>query len=114
MPLTDADDQPVGGVRFPEADHPVGRPTPVSLPPVVTTSIDGTCGNRGEWQQFSAAELAERYGSEANYLKVYAQSLDKLFAAGYLLPADRQEMLKTAAALFERRPPRIPPIVGQR
>src|SRR5882757_2044146 len=39
VPLTDADDQPVGGVRFPETDHPIGRPNPVSLPPVVTSSI---------------------------------------------------------------------------
>jgi hypothetical protein len=109
VPLTDADDQPVGGVRFPDADHPVGRPTPVSLPPVVTTSIQGTCGNRGEWQQLSDAELAERYGSAANYVKLYAASLDKLIAAGYLLPGDREEMLKTAAALYNRRPARIQP-----
>jgi len=109
VPLTDSDDQPVGGVRFPDADHPVGRPTPVSLPPVVTSSIQGTCGNRGEWRQFSAAELAERYGSEANYVKLYAASLDKLIAAGYLLPGDREGMLKTAAALYNRRPARMQP-----
>src|SRR5580704_8259926 len=106
VPLTDADDQPLGGVRFPDADHPVGRPTPVSLPPVVTTSIEGTCGNLGEWQQFSATELTERYGTEANYLKLYAESLDKLIAGGFLLSSDRAEMLMTAAALYERRPPR--------
>jgi hypothetical protein len=104
VPLTDADDQPVGGVRFPVAEHPVGRPTPVSLPPVATSSIDATCGNLGEWQQFSAAELTERYGSQANYLKLYAESLDKLIAGGFLLASDREEMLKTAAALYNRRP----------
>jgi hypothetical protein len=113
VPLTDADDQPVGGVRFPDVDHPVGRPVPVSLPPVVTTSIEGTCGNLGEWQQFSAAELAERYGTEANYLKLYAESLDRLIAGGFLLPSDRAEMLMTAAALYERRPPRAQATVGQ-
>jgi Alpha/beta hydrolase domain len=113
VPLTDADDQPLGGVRFPDADHPVGRPTPVSLPPVVTSSIEGTCGNLGEWQQFSAAELAERYGTEANYLKLYAESLDKLIAGDFLLPSDRKEMLRTAAALYERRPPRAQATVGQ-
>jgi hypothetical protein len=104
----------LGGVRLPEADHPVGRPVPVSLPPVVTTSIEGTCGNLGEWQQFSAAELAERYGTEANYLKLYAESLDKLIAGGFLLSSDRAEMLKTAAALYERRPPRAQATVGLR
>jgi hypothetical protein len=103
VPVTDGDDQPVGGVRFPETDHPVGRPKPVSLPPVVTTSIDATCGNLGEWQQFSAAELTERYGDQSNYLKLYAASLDKLIGGGYVLASDRAPMLKTAALLYARR-----------
>jgi len=104
VPLTDADDQPMGGVRFPDSDHPVGRPVPASLPPVTTSSIEGTCGNLGEWQQFSAAELAKRYGGLDGYLKLYAESLDKLVAQGYLLASDREGMLKTAAALYNRHP----------
>ena len=106
VPLVDEDAQPMGGVRFPEVEHPVGKPVPVSLPPVATTSIDATCGNLGGWQQFPAEELAKRYGSEANYVKLYAESLDKLIAKGYVLASDRAEMLKTAAALYERRPAR--------
>jgi hypothetical protein len=104
VPVTDADDQPVGGVRFPEVEHPIGRPTPVSLPPVVTSSIDATCGNLGEWQQFTAAQLTERYGDQQNFLKLYAASLDKLIAGGYVLDSDRAAMLKTAALLYNRRP----------
>jgi hypothetical protein len=104
VPLIDADDQPLGGVRFPVVDHPIGRPTPVSLPPVVTSSIEGTCGNLGGWQQFSPAELSGRYGGETNYLKLYAESLDKLIVEGYLLTSERKEMLATAAALYNRRP----------
>jgi hypothetical protein len=104
VPLIDEDAQPIAGVRFPDAEHPVGRPVPVSLPPVVTTSIDATCGNLGGWQQFSPEELTKRYGSEANYLKLYAESLDRLIASGFVLASDRDEMLKTAAALYERRP----------
>jgi hypothetical protein len=104
VPLTDEDDQPVGGVRFPDVDHPVGRPVPVSLPPVATTSIDATCGNLGQWQQFPPSELAKRYTSQENYLKSYGESLDKLIAKGYLLASDRASMLKTAAALYARRP----------
>jgi hypothetical protein len=106
VPLIDEDAQPMGGVRFPDVEHPVGRPVPVSVPPVVTTSIDATCGNLGGWQQFSAEDLTKRYGSEANYLKLYAESLDKLIVKGYVLASDREEMLKTAAALYERRPAR--------
>ena len=104
VPLTDENDQPIGGVRFPEVEHPVGKPVPVSLPPVTTNSIEATCGNLGMWKQFSAAELAERYQSEANYLKLYGVSLDRLIAQGYVLASDREAMLKTAAALYERHP----------
>jgi len=104
VPLTDGDDQPRGGVRFPDVVHPVGRHTPVSLPPATTSSIEATGGNLGMWKQFSAAELTERYGTEDNYLKLYAASLDKLIAQGYVLGSDRDGVLKTAAALFERRP----------
>jgi len=102
VPVTDSDDQPVGGVRFPEVEHPIGRPAPVSLPPVVTTSIDGTCGNLGLWQQFTVAQLTERYRDQANYLSLYAKSLDKLIAEGFLLASDKAPMLKTAAALYSR------------
>jgi hypothetical protein len=104
VPLTDEDGQPFGGVRFPDVEHPVGKPVPVSLPPVTTSSIEATCGNLGMWQQFSADELAKRYESEANYLKLYAASLDRLIAQGFVLASDREGMLKTAAALYERHP----------
>jgi Alpha/beta hydrolase domain len=103
VPLVDEDAQPMGGVRFPDVEHPVGRPVPPSLPPVTTASIDATCGNLGGWQQFSSEELTKRYGSEANYVKLYAQSVDRQIAAGYLLASDREEMLKIASALYNRR-----------
>jgi len=74
------------------------------VPPVTTTSIEATCGNLGGWQQFSAEELTKRYGSEANYVKLYAQSVDRQIAAGYLLESDREEMLKIASALYNRHP----------
>ena len=114
VPLTDEDAQPFGGVRFPEVEHPIGKPVPVSVPPVTTSSIDATCGNLGGWQQFSPEELTKRYGSEANYLKLYAQSLDRLIGRGFVLASDREEMLKTAAALYERRPAVTTSAAGQR
>jgi len=104
LPLVDENAQPFGGVRFPDVDHPVGRPVPVSVAPVSTSSIDATCGNLGGWQQFSAEELAKRYGNEANYVKLYAESLDRLIGRGFVLASDREEMLKIAAELYERRP----------
>jgi hypothetical protein len=104
VPLVDEDAQPMGGVRFPDVQHPVGRPVPPSLPPVTTASIEATCGNLGGWQQFSSEELTKRYGSEANYVKLYAQTVDRQIAAGYLLASDREEMLKIASAMYNRHP----------
>jgi hypothetical protein len=100
VPATGKDDQPIGGVRFPEVENPVGRPVPVSLSPVLTTSIGETCGNMGGWKPFTDVELAQRYGDQSKYVKLYGDSVDKLIAAGYLLAADRAEMLKTAASLY--------------
>ena len=113
IPLVDENAQPMGGVRFPDVENPVGRAVPPSVAPVVTTSIEGTCGNMGGWQQFSEDELTKRYGSEANYLKQYAQSLDNVIARGYLLRSEREEMMKTAAALYERHPAQIQSAAGQ-
>jgi hypothetical protein len=113
VPLVYEDAQPMGGVRFPDVEHPVGRPVPVAVPPVATTSIDATCGNLGGWQQFSAEELAKRYGSEAGYVKLYAGSLDTLISQGYVLASDREEMLKIAAALYNRRPAFVQTAAGK-
>jgi Alpha/beta hydrolase domain len=112
IPLIDENAQPLGGVRFPDVEVPVGRAVPPSVPPVVTTSISATCGNMGGWQQFSEDELAKRYGSEANYLKMYAQALDRQIAKGFVLPEDREEMLKTASALYNRHPAHIQSMAG--
>ncbi|HXP79007.1 MAG TPA: alpha/beta hydrolase domain-containing protein [Verrucomicrobiae bacterium] len=114
LPLIDENAQPLGGVRFPDVEYPVGRAVPVSVPPVATTSIDATCGNLGGWQQFSAEELAKRYGSQANYVKLYAEALDRLIARGFVLASDREEMLKIAAALYARRPAHMQAVTGQR
>jgi hypothetical protein len=114
LPLIDENAQPIGGVRFPDVEHPVGRPVPVSLPPVTTSSIDATCGNLGGWQQFSAEELAKRYGNQVNYVKLYAESLDRLISQGFVLASDREEMLKIAAALYARHPAQMQAVTGQR
>lgn len=38
--------------------------------------------------------------SQAKYVKLYAATLDRLIAAGYLLVSDREDMLKVAAARY--------------
>lgn len=100
VPLTGADAQPLGGVRFPATEVPLGRPTPVSLPPVITSTINGTCGNYGQWQKLSTAMVRQRYGTAANFLNDYEAAIDRLISAGYLLDSQRVPMLTEAASVY--------------
>ena len=101
VPLTDTNGWPQGGVRFPDADHPLGKPAPVSLPPVITTSIDDTCGNRGQFQPFTPTELTAKYGSKEKYLELYGESLTKLIEQGFVLQEDEVAMLGYASYLWD-------------
>jgi hypothetical protein len=92
--------QPLGGVRFPDAVVPLGRPVPVALSPVGTTSITDVCGNWGGWQPFSAAELAQRYGSVDGYLAQYAAAVDAQVRDGYLDASEKAGMLAAARAAY--------------
>jgi hypothetical protein len=104
IPALDARGQPVGGVRFPEVEVPIGEPG-LPLPHVGLDSIHDTCGNALEWRPYSAAKLHQLYGSEAGYLARYAVALDRLIVAGFVLEEDRAEMLETAARLYRAAPP---------
>jgi hypothetical protein len=94
VPKVDADAWPVGGVRFPEARDPTGRPVPVAVPPVVTDSISATCGNFGGWQPFSVEERKAREARQtlARGLR-YATALQDLIDHGYLLEEDLAPLL---------------------
>lgn len=101
VPAVDKNAWPVGGVRFPDAEYPLGKPVPVSLPPVITTSIDDTCGNRGQFQPFTTAELNQKYGSKEKYLDLYQTQIQKLVEQGFLLAEDEQAMLGYADYLWD-------------
>jgi hypothetical protein len=100
VPTTDADAMPVGGVRIPDADLPLGNPTPVSLGPV-TIDINQTCGNIGGWAPFAASVVAKRYGTKAAYLASYTTKLKALETAGFLLPEDEATVLGQASAIYD-------------
>lgn len=101
VPLADANNMPRGGVRYPESDYPLGRPIPVSLAPVTTTSIDNTCGNRGTLQPFTTVELNAKYGSKAHYLELYRDSIRRLVHQNFLLAEDERSMLAYAGYLWD-------------
>jgi hypothetical protein len=101
VPAVDEDTaQPLGGVRFPEAVVPLGRPVPVALGPVGTASITDVCGNWGGWQPFTADELRARYGDVEGYLARFADALDEQIGAGYLRATERQRLLDRARKAF--------------
>lgn len=100
VPLVDHDGWPAGGVRFPEAVVPTAQPDPVSVPPSDTSSIDNTCGNAGGWKAWDAERLTARYGGKAGYLAAYSKALDAMIEGGFVLPEDREAMLKGAEAYW--------------
>jgi hypothetical protein len=99
-PLVDADGEPEGGVRFPESVAPLGAPDPPSIPPIVTAKLSDTCGNLGGWRALTAAEATARYASADRYVERVALALDELIRGGYLLPSERDPMLRSAAARY--------------
>jgi hypothetical protein len=104
VPVVDPQNQPVGGVTFPDVALTLGVPSPVAVPPVATRSITDTCGNLGGWRPFTAAQLAGRYGDVERYLSRYAVLLDRLIADGYVLPGDRPGILDVVRARYTSAP----------
>jgi Alpha/beta hydrolase domain len=100
VPVTNRANQPVGGALFPDAVLSLGRPSPVSVPPVATRSITDTCGNFGGFVPFTARQLRARYGSVDRYARAYAVLLDRLVARGLVLRADRTAILDFARTRY--------------
>ena len=100
VPRVDADAHPIGGVRFPDVELPLGRPEPAALPPCGASSITDGCGNFGGWQPFSASEIAARYGSVDDYVARYTTIVDGLGGDGFVLPRDRDGLIATARREF--------------
>jgi alpha/beta hydrolase family protein len=84
-----------GGVRTPWVDVPVARTSGV----VATDNMMAYLFGSGE--PFDEATRNRLYpGGEAEYLERFTESLDAAIRAGYLLRADRKEILELAAATY--------------
>jgi hypothetical protein len=91
----DANGLATGGVRTPWVDVPTARTSGTSAGDDVLLAIFGS----GE--PFDAETLARLYpGGRAEYLQRFTAALDEAIGAGFLLPADRSEILEIAAASF--------------
>ena len=91
----DANGLALGGVRTPWMDAPISTLSGESKTNELPAALFGTS------EPFDSAKLQQLYpGGKAEYLKKFEASLDKTIAAGFLLAADRQEILDLAAAAY--------------
>jgi hypothetical protein len=99
QPVLDSQGLAQGGVRTPWVDVPIAR-----------TSGDGAWENGteslmsaifGSGEPFDEATLGRLYpGGAAEYLDSFTAALDKAIGSGFILPADRAEILELAAATY--------------
>ena len=93
--LLDANGIAKGGVRTPWVDVPIARTSGV----VHTENVMAFLFGSGE--PFDAATRSRLYpGGKTEYLERFTESLDAAIRAGYLVRADRSEILELAAAAY--------------
>jgi hypothetical protein len=84
----------VGGVRTPAVDVPVA-----ALSGEAPHAATPLCALFGSTVRFETGALVELYGDRRGYLAAYEDSLNSTIAAGFLLEADRSELLASAEAV---------------
>jgi hypothetical protein len=95
QPVPDGNGLARGGIRTPWVDVPIARTSGLGGDESIMSSIFGS----GEL--FDANAIRRLYpGGSAQYLESFTGALDAAIAAGFILPADRAEILQLAAATF--------------
>ncbi len=95
QPVLDKHDNIKGGVRSPWVDVPVS-----SYCGTVTGNLGAMAFGRAE--PFDAQKLDSLYpGGKAEYLKKFEVALDKQIKAGFILKADKKEILKVAKLSYK-------------
>ncbi|MDV3291286.1 alpha/beta hydrolase domain-containing protein [Mycobacterium avium] len=95
QPVLDGNGLARGGLRTPWVDVPIARTSGLGGQESVMSAIFGS----GE--PFDAATLERMYpGGRTEYLERFTVALDAAIGAGFILPADRAEILRLAAATF--------------
>ncbi|WP_055401140.1 MULTISPECIES: alpha/beta hydrolase domain-containing protein [unclassified Mycobacterium] len=93
--LLDANGLARGGIRTPWVDVPIARTSGVTADESIMAAIFGS----GE--PFDTATLDRLYpGGAAEYLERFTAGLDASIKSGFILPADRAEILELAAATY--------------
>jgi Alpha/beta hydrolase domain len=95
QPVLDANGLARGGVRTPWADVPIARTSGAGSEEITMATIFGS----GEL--FDTATVRRLYpGGAAEYLERFTAALDAAIQSGFILAADRDEILQLAAATF--------------
>ena len=99
-PVVDEDRQPLGGVRFPDVELPLGRPDATPLSHTGTLNSGDLCGNFWAWEPFGRKELRKRYGSVDDYEDAYEEVIEDLVDGGYILEDEADAMIERAVANY--------------
>jgi hypothetical protein len=87
----------MGGVRTPWVDVPIAKTSGIGSEESLMSTLFGS----GE--PFDTATLGRLYpGGALDYLPRFTQALDQAIEAGFIVPADRPEILELAAATYPR------------
>ncbi|OBA84066.1 hypothetical protein A9W99_06710 [Mycobacterium sp. 1164966.3] len=94
-PVLDANGLATGGIRTPWVDIPVARTSGTGSAESLMAAIFGS----GEL--FDAATLRRLYpGGREEYLERFTAALDTAIRSGFILPADREEIIEIASASY--------------
>jgi hypothetical protein len=97
--VTDANGVTAGGVRTPWVEVPVARTSGTGNSGNALASLVGTC------EPFDDATLDRLYpGGKSEYLEKFEASLDESIKSGFLLAADKQEIIDLASAGYQPTP----------
>jgi dienelactone hydrolase len=87
-----------GGVRSPWVDVPTSKLSGLGGAGGPTAALVGSV------EPFDAQQLERLYpGDKSDYLRKFTASLDAAIKAGFILPADREEILGLASASYQRK-----------
>jgi hypothetical protein len=99
QPIPDRNGLAQGGIRTPWVDVPTARTSGVTASERAPQNIMAAIFGSGE--PFDAATLSRLYpGGPTEYLESFTAALDTTIQSGFILPADRAEILRLAAATY--------------
>jgi hypothetical protein len=95
LPVLDANGNIKGGIRTPWVDVPTSKLTGYGNSGSPAAILFGTA------EPFTPAQLAKLYpGGKTQYLKEFEASLDATIKSGFILPADKDEIMGIAAVMY--------------